>query len=393
MNTSINKHKALSDFLLLMMLWYLLLALTVPSLLQASSFSFLILVIALTGYRKPFVAAWQRTKSAWLVVAAAFLVGLVSSDMPVKSLTGFYNGIRALALFLSVSAILSCLPRAFILNTANYLNITAAIGIFMIFMAIGIVSGSFSLRNNTLLSQHIGNLHEFANLTAVSFLILASLYFADLKTKRWLIPPALLLTVTLLATTSRGNWVAVLLCLCYLCCRNRYRFTRYVTLVLFLAVYAYSFFICTDNCALPLSLESTIRTRQSIYTETLALFSQQPWTGHGINTFKYSSGLINPVGDRYIMPHNIYLEQLYAWGLIGTGLFFSGLIWLIARLNHLSSANSTTATFLHLAGLSLLIYCLSRGLVDLKFFSFHFMGLLAFALALMDAARQQQAQS
>lgn len=392
MNVSINKHKALNDFLLLLMLWYLLLALTVPSLLQASSVAILILAFALTGYRKPFVAVWQHTKFAWLLVAAAFLVGLVSSGMPVKSLTGLYHGLRALALFLSVSAILSSLPGPLILNTAKYLNIAAAIGLFMIFMAIGIASGSFSLRANTLLTQHIGNLHEFANLTAVSFLMLACLYFTDLKTKLWLIPPALLLSVTLLATTSRGNWAAVLLCLCYLCCRNSYRFIGYGVLALFLAIYIYSFFICTDNCSLPISLQSTIHARQSIYTETLALFSQQPWTGHGINTFKFSSGLIDPVGDRYIMPHNIYLEQLYAWGILGTGLFFSGLIGLTARFNHLASAKNTTATFLHLSGATLLIYCLSRGLVDMKFFSFHFMGLLAFALALMDAARQQQAQ-
>ncbi len=386
MIASNTRNKELIEFLLLCMLWYLPLALTVPSLLQASGISLLIIAAALIGYRKPLTAVWKRTKHAWLLVAAAFIVGLASSDMAAKSLTGFYNAMRAFAVFFSVSAIIAYLPGSVVLNSAKYLNLSAAIGIFMVWITIGVTGDSFSLRYNAVLSQYIGNLHEFANLAAVCFLMLASLYIANLKTKHWLILPAALLMIVVLATTSKGNWASVLLCLCYLICINKFHYIWYVTLTLFLAAYLYIFFFCTDSCSFPLSLESTIQIRQSINADTLALFSQQPLTGHGMNTFKYSSGLINPAGEPYIMPHNIYIEQLYAWGLLGTGLFFTGLAWLIASVKNPAPVKNTTSLFLHLAGSTLLIYCLSRGLVDLKFFSFHFIGLLAFSLALMQAS-------
>ena len=374
-------------------MWYLLLALAIPSILQASTVALLLVFLVLVFYRTGFITAWKHTTIAWVLIALACLIGLISSEMPGKSVTGLYNAIRAFAVFFAVFAVTTRVSSRLLLKTATLVNIAAAFGIFVVFISVSIAGDAFLFRQNAYLIQHIGNLHEFANLAAVNLLLLGCLFYIQPEKKYWLIIPVILLITVLLFSTSKGNWISLLICLCYLATAYMKRALWYSLLALFLLAYFYIFLFCDQDCYLPIALESTIRDRQDIYANTLALIAEQPWTGHGINTFKYASGMTDPTGEADIMPHNIYLEQLYGWGITGTVLFFCGLGMLTRSIKIIRPAGSETSDFFYLSGNTLLIYSLTRGLLDMKFFSFHYLALLTFAAALVFSAHYVSAET
>ena len=128
----------------------------------------------------------------------------------------------------------------------------------------------------------------------------------------------------------------------------------------------------------------TLVIRKEIYRETLALVFEQPWLGHGVNTFKYVSG-IQLGTEPLIMPHNIYLELLFSLGITGSALFVGGIAAVFAscRVQADDRAQPSKAKrFLRLLGLALFVYVAVRGLVDLKLFSYGVFSIVAIALGL-----------
>ena len=370
-----SRHPA-TTWLILTASWYLLSALTIPSLLQASTVGFLMLAAALVFRRRQFVQAWQQTRLVWLLIGLALLTGTVNSGQLDKSVLGLYEAVRGFLLFFALFALLVELPPAALRTSAGYFFSALALLLLLVFLFLVAQGDTFDLRNNPVLLQHIGNLHEFANLTALCLLALACLYLTDADRKHILLLPVALVSIVLLATTSRGNWIAVGLGLLYLLMQKRHLRLWWLLVTVFLLGYVFIMFLDTGTFTASPALAGTIGIRRDLYNETLAQFLQEPWFGHGINTFKYSSGLLNPSGEAYIMPHNIYLGMLYAWGLAGSLLFAPGLVALFS-----CRPAGRPDSFLFPFGSVLLIWLSSRGLLDMKFYSYHFIGLIACAAA------------
>jgi O-antigen ligase len=366
-----------------MILGYFLASLSVPSLLQSSATGILIIIVALWKYRKDFVEVYKAIKSGWLLLIAAFLVGAVTSGHPSKSIIAFYDWLRASAILFSLIAIVTNFKSGKIISSAKYFYLFSAVVIFLIFIYVGFQGDTFTLRYNQVLNQNIGNLHEFANLSAITLLVMACLYVSGASKEKILIPAMFAMLVVIYFTTSKGNYISIALCGVYLALGIKYKRIWYVALSCFMLGYVYLFFLCAGSCNAPAAIQSTLLSRKEIYADTLALVYEHPWFGQGINTFKYSSGLNDPSGTPYIMPHNIYLEQLYSWGIVGTLLFFSGLIVILYRTSKKPVRDLRSNKFMTTLGYTLLIYSFSRGLLDLKFFSFHFMALVMFSVALV----------
>ncbi len=341
------------------------------------------MIVALWQFRQDFVEACKAIKYGWLLFVAAFLVGTIISGHPAKSIIAFYDALRAIVILFSLIAIVTNLPSRQIISSAKYFYLFSATVIFAICIVVGFQGETFTLRYNTVLTQHIGNLHEFANLAAITLLVMVCLYVSGACREKILIPAIFAMLVVIYFTTSKGNYISIALCGIYLAFGMKYKRVWYAALCFFLLGYGYLFFLCAGGCNVPESIQGTLLVRKEIYTDTLALIHEHPWFGHGINTFKYSSGLNDPTGAPYIMPHNIYLEQLYSWGIVGTLLFFSGLIVILIKACKQPVSSLGSSQFLTALGYTLLIYSSSRGLLDLKFFSFHFMALIMFSLALV----------
>ena len=380
---SSHTRDAVKSWLTLVLVWYFLASLSVPSLLQSSATGILLLIVALWKYRQGFVEACKAIKSGWLLFVAAFLVGAIISEHPGKSIIAFYDALRAIVILFSLIAIVSNLPSRKIISSAVYFYLFSATVIFTILIYVGLRGETFTLRYNTVLTQNIGNLHEFANLAAITLLVMACLYVSGACREKILIPAMFAMLAVIYFTASKGNYISIVLCGIYLAFEMQNKRVWYAALCFFLLGYGYLFFLCAGGCNVPESIQSTLLVRKEIYTDTLTLIYEHPWFGHGINTFKYSSGLNNPAGAPYIMPHNIYLEQLYSWGIVGTLLFFSGLMIILIKTCKKPVRNLGSNQFITTLGYTLLIYSFSRGLLDLKFFSFHFMALIMFSVSLV----------
>lgn len=375
---NLSSSQPASTWLPLVASWYLLSALTVPSLLQASTAGFLLLAAVLVFRRRQFVDSWRQTGPAWVLIGLAFLLGVTSSGHIEKSLLGLYEATRGVLLFFTLTALLVEQPTETLYVSARYFFSSLAVLLLLVALFVALQGGTFDLRSNQVLLQHIGNLHEFANLAALCILALACLYWSGETKQHSLLLPIACASLVLLATTSRGNWIAVGMGLSFMLLQKNYRYFWLLLVTTFLLAYLYIMFWNPAPVATRDSLASTIDIRRTLYSDTLSLFLQSPWLGHGINTFKYTSGLLDPTGDAYIMPHNIYLGMLYGWGIAGSLIFFSGLFILLHRCS-----TGPHDGFLFTFGSMLLVWWFSRGLLDMNFFSFHYIGLIACAAALL----------
>lgn len=101
--------------------------------------------------------------------------------------------------------------------------------------------------------------------------------------------------------------------------------------------------------------------------------------GLGPNTYKYLDyGQVLNV--RQVMPHNIYLEAFTSLGLIGFSLLLIG-IW--ALLVKVESKKNFLKNQMSILGITLLVFFLSRGMTDLKFWSTYLPGELFLCFGLI----------
>lgn len=374
--------------------WYLLAALTVPSQLQASTVGLVLLVVVLVLFGDHLAQPWRQSRGGWLLIGAALLLGVLFSEAPEKSAKGLYDALRAFGLFFVACAIASHSTDQRLRRQAGLVFTVAALLLAITALGLGIEGGNFFLRGNRLLNGHLGNLHEFANLTAVTLLLLACVLAsaetpAARRSMTVLAIGVLAAAIALAASDSRGNWLATAFCAGFIASHRRPLLFRLwsAALLLALGLYVFLFFFHAGDCLGDFCPGGTYTTRKQLFHATLSLFTEQPWFGHGINTFKAVSEV--RLRDRsMIMPHSIYLELLFSSGVVGSLLFCLGGLRLYA-----ASGGGEGSAFLRLTGKVILLYALLRGLVDMKLFSFEYLGILSVALGLLYARPQRTTPS
>jgi O-antigen ligase len=378
-----NNNPAVKSWLLLGLFWYFFASLSVPSLMGASTIGFLILIITLCFYREHFFSIYLITGPGWIMLLVPFISGAIITFLPGKSFVGLYDAGRAIVLFFSIVIIVTNSTQNQIIRSAVYSQFLLSAVVFSIFLFVSIQSGVFLLRYNPLLLKNIGNIHEFANLSVICLLVLLCLHASGAYRGKILFVLVLSMLVVIASTLSKSNFISIIICSIYLVIGVKYKRVWYLIIFLFVIVFIYYIFICAGDCNVPKEMKGTLLSRKEIYSDTLALVLKHPWFGYGINTFKYTSGIIHPSGDPFIMPHNIYLEQLYSWGIFGTVSFYLGLAVILRKENREISHINHSKDFLTTLGYTILVYSLSRGFLDFKFFSFHYLSLIIVSVALI----------
>lgn len=371
----------------LFIFWMLLASLAVPSLLPSGAMGLGLIGLILAVDREACAEAWKQTRWGWLLVGLALVLGTLASDQPARSVKGVYDIVRGFGLFFVASALFARSPRGQVLTSAQLTFSLLAFLMLGIAFAMAAHGGQLWLRDNLLLQEHIGNLHEYANLAGIIALVLACLRVVMGQRKAAITLALLAACVTVLMTTSRGNILALLFCLSLIFCvsKRRYLAGWLAALLIFALSYGYVAFSSAGDCLAGWCPGETLVIRKQIYRETLALVFEQPWLGHGVNTFKYVSG-IQLGTEPLIMPHNIYLELLFSLGITGSALFVVGIAAVFASCRmqaHDRRQRPEAERFLRLLGLALFVYVAVRGLVDLKLFSYGVFSIVAIALGLM----------
>jgi len=80
--------------------------------------------------------------------------------------------------------------------------------------------------------------------------------------------------------------------------------------------------------------------RRSIWIAGLEIFSQKPLLGVGLGTFQHQSPQVitSTLAGKEMSMHNTFLGILVELGVIGLGIFFSLLFFLIMRLRYMPSS-------------------------------------------------------
>jgi O-antigen ligase len=358
----------------LFIFWMLLASLALPSLLPSGAMGLGLVILVFATGREACARVWQQTRWGWLLLGLALLLGMLGSDQPARSVKGVYDVVRGFGLFFVASALIAQFPRAQVMTSARLTFSLLAFLMLGAAFAMASHAGQLGLRDNKLLHEHIGNLHEYANFAVIIALALTCLRVVMVQRKATVTAALLAACVTALMTTSRGNILALLFCLSLIFCVSKRRYLA---------------FFSASDCLAGWCPGETLVIRKQIYRETLALVFEQPWLGHGVNTFKYVSG-IRLGHEPLIMPHNIYLELLFSLGITGSTLFVAGLAAVFGSCRMQADdgrQQSGAERFLRLLGLALLGYVAVRGLVDLKLFSYGVFSNVAIALGLMCSWR------
>ena len=120
--------------------------------------------------------------------------------------------------------------------------------------------------------------------------------------------------------------------------------------------------------------EFTDSDRIEIWRDTLAAIAQRPWLGWGEGQFREIFRDVWPVAQ----PHNVVLQVLLAWGILGAGLCLALALWMAPRF--LQAPSSNAAPF-QAAALMLAAY----SFIDGALYYTHSLALFAFCCSAVIA--------
>jgi len=375
-----NERGVVERTIVLVCTLYCLLLIALPSTYGTSVAWLVALVGALRG------GVWQgfyeRYRVALWVMFGLLLVNALAARFPAKVAPGAGELIRSVSFMLPAMYVMQHCSRH-----AVVLVLKALVGLIV---AACIAISAFHAGSADVMSAiyewslaHIGNVHNLVNVAAMA--VLALVVLAAFEPNRW--QRALLVVLLgfmlwfLVVLESEGTFLALLITAC---AWGGVRFTGGLRMLsglgVVMGVLAYASLMVWLGAGGAASGESpgSFAIRAMINARLLELVAEQPWFGYGINSFKY---VVEAAVDgvMYIHPHQIYLEALFSFGVIGC-IAFAAMFWGLFRL---SSRQLILSEPLPLLGFLAAVYMAGKGLSDMKLMSVQPLGIFMLGAGLI----------
>jgi exopolysaccharide production protein ExoQ len=238
---------------------------------------------------------------------------------------------------------------------------------------------------------------ELLGSNQIGYICGCAFFFAEYlmrEEKRRLVPPSVLLAVTLLRTLSKTTLVAFLVGQGFLLIWDRSisRRTKIFSILAAGAVVAMSWGLLSAYYDIYTSAgdqSTTLTGRVGIWAYVLAEAVEQPWIGHGFDSVWK---VIPPFGiDQFeaAHAHNELLQQFYAYGLVGVGIFLGIYGSLYLQIRCLGKGSLRTFLF------AFLLFVLVRGTADTERFdlSLPMWALVMFSLLAVEAKAEEPRRS
>lgn len=387
-SSSLNTTTHLGNQISLILLWLLLSSIVFPSVISASSIALVFCISTFNYWTRGFKSLWQTTRSLWPGMLIFIVIGVVLSELPVKSAKGAYDMLRCMALFYFITPFLQKIPEEQLLRSLKYFLIPAVTVYWLTVLGIQFHEHLFFIRDSLIAHQIFGSHHHFVSSVVIATILSACLFINYKIDRRYKLYVLLLLFYCLVSSNSRGNTLALafvgLFLLIYKTSSTKLALLCWsLSFSVLVTIYAYVFYLmpCPEG-----DCNITVYNRQHIYHQTLRFITDDPLWGQGFSVFKLISGVLEG-GNKVPMPHNLMLESLYSVGIVGTlallmslALWFRQSGWTVKQLLQTSSLPFQTQL-----GLCLLMYLLVRGLFDLKLADSPSFGLLAMAMGFLYA--------
>jgi O-antigen ligase len=324
-----------------------------------------------------------RTHLKTLAVITVFLVANAAfSPLPKEAFTGAFNVFKGLWILpVAMLASNSFTEERFRRVALPLSIVSAVIALGLLLFVVDWEAPYQSLE--TWSGSRIGNLHNLNNFLFISLLLAGVVAWQYRSTGTRLVSVCALLPLLLMCVLvqSGGSVLALgstLLLLAGLRYRNRFGYS--LMAFAFLPVLLLQFFyVFPEQFSSVTGLQaSTLHIRSQIYSQLLEAWSQHPFIGWGATTYKYAEATaVN--GRQFLYPHNLYLEALFSFGILGS-LLLAGWISCALRQINLRATVQNPATAFALATMA---YLSIKGMSDMKLTSYHTVGLFSVCFGLL----------
>lgn len=231
--------------------------------------------------------------------------------------------------------------------------------------------------------SHVGNIHNLANFFFMSLLLAGILTWQYRSSiARWTgICSALALIPMCMLVKSEGSYLALAFTILLLAGLKYKGLFGSSSLVLasILVILLQLFYALPEQFSQVTGIQATtLHIRSQIYGQLLEAWSQHPLIGWGAATYKYVEQAAVD-GDRFLYPHNLYLEALFSLGAFGVILLSAWLLSALRKLNFRRIVNDPALSF----ALAILAYFSVKGMSDMKLMSYHTIGVFSICLGIL----------
>ena len=366
--------------IVLVCMLYCFLLIALPSSYGTSSVWLIALLGALRGgiwrgfYERYWAALWG--------MAALVLVNAFAARFPAKVAPGVGEMIRSVSFILPAMYVMQhCSRRTAVLVLKTLVGLIVAVCIAIYTFHTGSADVMNALYNWS--RSHIGNVHNLVNVAAMA--VLALVVLAAFEPVQWqrasIFAMLAFMLWFLVVLESEGTFLALLITACAWGC---VRFTGGLRMLSGLGVvvgvlaYASLMLWLGAGGTAPAESPGSFEIRAMINARLLELVAEQPWFGYGINSFKYVAEA-EVDGVMYIHPHQIYLEALFSFGVVGC-IALAAMFWGVFRL---SSRQLILTEPLPLLGFLAAVYMAGKGLSDMKLMSVQPLGIFMLGAGLI----------
>lgn len=329
-------------------------------------------------------AAFRETRIVWGLLALGFGLSTMLSELPVRSVKGVFDFFRGMIVLVPIHWALRHHQQFFGKAIRNCLVVSIVVTLGIYFAAWS--SGDLHQQRHVLgvIFNQYNNFGTGAGILCLSAGVFSWRLWGR---SQWLgVLFGLMSGVGLclvLLSGSRGSLLSTVVGLGALFCLifHQYLWRLVAAGFVFTAALLYAFKIdVLGNWVPALARPGNFSSyRFEMYSALLSdWWEHGRYFGLGPNTYKYLNyGQV--LNDRQVMPHNIYLEAFTSLGLVGFTFLLISFLVLILRVN----LKNLIKYPMCILGATLLIFFLSRGMTDLKFWSTYLPGELFLCYGLM----------
>lgn len=332
----------------------------------------------LGGWR-PFFSQYRM--AVWAVLALV-VINALAARVPGRALSGGYELLRSMSLMIPALLLVAQVDRRLALGWMKAFAVMATLASGVLyFWYFGQRSVLYAIYRWS--DLHFGNVHNLINVSALSVLCLVVILVHERGWLQRLVFGALLLFSLLFqwVLKSEGTLLAFVLCLLgWVALRHGGALRAIAVTGLVLGVGGYVVqMLWPDAVKAALGIRlGGFEIRSALNARVLELVAHQPWFGYGMNNFKdLPEAAIK--GKAFLYPHQIYLEALFSFGVLGLALFVA----MVYGVFRYSSRQAVLTDPLAMLGFLGAVYMAGKGLTDMKLIDLQPLGVLMIAAAFM----------
>lgn len=341
-----------------------------------------LLCLGLALYGGGWRSFYQQYRMAVWAMLALIVINALAARVPGRALSGGYELLRSMSLMIPALLLATQFERrlAFAwMKAFAVLATLASVGLY--FWYFGQRSVMYSIYRWG--DMHFGNVHNIINVSALSVLCMVVILMRERGWLQRLVFGALSLFALWFqwVLKSEGTLLAFALCLLgWAAVRygGAVRALAVTGLVLGVGGYVVQM-LWPDAVRAALGVRlGGFEIRSVLNARVLELVAEQPWLGYGMNNFK---GLPEAAikGKVFLYPHQIYLEALFSFGVLGSVLF-GAMFYCVFR--H-TSRRAVLTDPLAMLGFLGAVYMAGKGLTDMKLIDLQPLGIFMIAAAFM----------